>query len=61
MTRGLHLDVTRAHACLQDLQERHFEAFSSVATVIAARTVLNSQRRMVKHLLHVVLGYIIAR
>ena len=49
---NLQLDVGRAYTCLQDLQESHFEAYSSIATVIAARAVLHKQLVAIDHLAH---------
>ena len=52
IVENLQLDVGRAYTCLQDLQESHFEAYSSIATVIAARAVLHKQLVTIDHLAH---------
>ena len=52
ITISLHLDVVNAHACLEALQQRHIEAYSSIATVIAARAVLHKQQQTLEKLSH---------
>ena len=45
-------DIASVRAYLVLLRQEDYELHASLTTMMAARTVLNSQRRMVKHLLH---------
>ena len=52
ITMGLHEDITCARGQLQELQERHFEVYSSIVTVIAARCMLHTQMTAANKLAH---------
>ena len=48
----LHTDVEKAHAALNGLRQLNPEAYASITTVIAARSVLHRQQKAVKKLCH---------